>query len=161
VKLCPMFLTATNGSAVAIHDVEPATFRRCALIRDWLGAHGIDRATMLVSSARDLHPFSEGSREFAAWLLDCRSRGDSVVHSTTVRGSMGRESRALRPALSLRGASLAPDELPPRAPLIGEVLRLDIHPADFDRPAEVLALAAVLRRDGRRAAVTYDDLLAA
>jgi hypothetical protein len=37
-------------------------------------------------------------------------------------------------------------------------LRVDLHPADFDRPRHVLALEAVLRGAGRRTAVTYDDL---
>ena len=37
--------------AVAIHDVEPATFDRCALIRDWLADHGVDRVTLLVVPA--------------------------------------------------------------------------------------------------------------
>jgi hypothetical protein len=27
--------------AVALHDVEPATFERCALIRDWLADCGV------------------------------------------------------------------------------------------------------------------------
>src|SRR2546429_9467231 len=27
--------------AVALHDIEPATFERCALIRDWLRDHGV------------------------------------------------------------------------------------------------------------------------
>jgi hypothetical protein len=39
------------------------------------------------------------------------------------------------------------------------VLRLDLHPSDFDRPRHVLALESVLRRSGRRTAVTYDDLV--
>ncbi len=30
--------------AVAIHAIEPATFERSALIRDWLQDHGVDRA---------------------------------------------------------------------------------------------------------------------
>jgi predicted deacetylase len=42
--------------AVALHDVEPATFERCALIRDWLNDHGIERVTLLVIPARDLAP---------------------------------------------------------------------------------------------------------
>ena len=65
--------------AVAIHDVEPATFERCALIRDWLADHGIDRATLLVIPAADLHPFFQRRPDLAAWLLDCRDRGDAVA----------------------------------------------------------------------------------
>jgi hypothetical protein len=42
--------------AVAVHGIEPATFERCAVIRDWLADHGVDRATLLVIPARDLHP---------------------------------------------------------------------------------------------------------
>ena len=42
--------------AVALHGIEPATWERCALIRDWLDDHGVDRVTLLVIPARDLHP---------------------------------------------------------------------------------------------------------
>ena len=72
-------MTRTAGIAVAIHDVEPATFERCALIRDWLADHGIDRATLLVIPAPDLHPFFQRRPDLAAWLLDCRDRGDAVA----------------------------------------------------------------------------------
>ena len=33
-----------SAIAVALHDVEPATFERCALIRDWLADCGVDGA---------------------------------------------------------------------------------------------------------------------
>ena len=39
-------------------------------------------------------------------------------------------------------------------------LRLDLHPADFDRPRDVLAIEALLKGAADRAAVTYDDLAA-
>jgi predicted deacetylase len=69
-----------SGSiAVAIHDVEPATYERCALIRDWLDDHGVDRVTLLVIPAPDLHPFFQRRPELAAWLLDCRDRGDAIA----------------------------------------------------------------------------------
>ena len=42
--------------AVALHDIEPATFERAALLRDWLDDLGVDRVTLLVIPARDLHP---------------------------------------------------------------------------------------------------------
>jgi predicted deacetylase len=54
--------------AVALHDIEPATFERCALIRDWLDDHGVGRVTLLVIPARDLHPLGERSPEMAGWL---------------------------------------------------------------------------------------------
>ena len=65
--------------AVALHDVEPATFERCALIRDWLADHGIARVTLLVIPARDLHPLGERSPEMTSWLRERRLAGDSIA----------------------------------------------------------------------------------
>jgi predicted deacetylase len=73
--------------AVAIHDVEPATFDRCALIRDWLADHGIDRVTLLVVPAPDLHPFFQRRPDLADWLLDCRDRGDAIAQQGFRRDS--------------------------------------------------------------------------
>jgi predicted deacetylase len=71
---------ATRGRiAVALHDIEPATFERCALIRDWLDDHGVDRVTLLVIPARDLHPVGERSPEMASWLLERNRAGDSIA----------------------------------------------------------------------------------
>ncbi len=65
--------------AVALHDVEPATFERCALIRDWLDDHGVDRVTLLVIPARDLHPLGERSPAITAWLHERQLAGDSIA----------------------------------------------------------------------------------
>jgi predicted deacetylase len=65
--------------AVALHGIEPATFERCALIRDWLGDHGMDRVTLLVIPARDLHPIGGRSPEMVAWLSERRRAGDSIA----------------------------------------------------------------------------------
>ena len=65
--------------AVALHDIEPATFERCALIRDWLSDHGVDRVTLLVIPARDLHPLGERSPGMTRWLEECRRAGDSIA----------------------------------------------------------------------------------
>ena len=65
--------------AVAVHGIEPATFERCALIRDWLYDHGVDRATLLVIPARDLHPIGERSPEMVEWLAECARAGDSIA----------------------------------------------------------------------------------
>jgi predicted deacetylase len=65
--------------AVALHGIEPATFERCALIRDWLDDHGVDRVTLLVIPARDLHPVGERSPAMIEWLLDRRQLGDSIA----------------------------------------------------------------------------------
>jgi hypothetical protein len=68
-----------NRIAVALHDVEPATFERCALIRDWLNDLGIDRATLLVVPAPELHPFADTRPELADWLAECVRAGDAVA----------------------------------------------------------------------------------
>ena len=65
--------------AVALQDIEPARFERCALIRDWLDDHGVDRATLLVIPARDLHPVGERSPDMVDWLLERRRLGDSIA----------------------------------------------------------------------------------
>jgi predicted deacetylase len=62
-----------------VHDIEPATFERCALIRDWLNDHGVDRVTLLVIPARDLHPLGERSPDMTRWLIECRRAGDSIA----------------------------------------------------------------------------------
>jgi predicted deacetylase len=74
--------------AVALHGIEPATFERCALIRDWLDDHGIDRVTLLVIPARDLH--------MVGWLSERRRYGDAIAqhgfqHVASRRGVSPRE----------------------------------------------------------------------
>jgi hypothetical protein len=39
----------------------------------------VDRVTLLVIPARDLHPLGERSPELAGWLATCRRRGDSLA----------------------------------------------------------------------------------
>ncbi len=65
--------------AVALHGIEPATFERCAVIRDWLDDHGVDRVTLLVIPARDLHPVGERCPEMIEWLCERRGAGDSIA----------------------------------------------------------------------------------
>jgi hypothetical protein len=65
--------------AVAVHDIEPATFERAALIRDWLDDLGVERATLLVIPARDLHPLSDRRPEVGTWLLERVEHGDAVA----------------------------------------------------------------------------------
>ena len=81
VQLVPARRRATHARtiAVALHGIEPATFERCALIRDWLDDHGVDRVTLLVIPARDLHPVGERSPEMVDWLSERRRGGDSIA----------------------------------------------------------------------------------
>jgi hypothetical protein len=256
--------------AVALHEVEPATFERCARIRDWLDDHGVDRVTLLVIPARDLHPFGERSPEMIQWLAERRRRGDSIaqhgfqherlrrpdwtqrlrapamghqraaefvgldgpdtrraveagwrvlklagmepdgfvapayaytrelrttlttegrlsvrfrwwagllrMHSaltghTSSRTNSGGSSasahhRLLAPAWDVgsEGAvrrALAPSLIRAGSLVQGRTLRLDLHPADLDRPRHMMALERVLSRAGkRRTAITYDELAA-
>jgi hypothetical protein len=80
-----MFVVGTSQRArqstilVALHDVEPATFDRCALIRDWLADHGVERVTLLVIPARDLHPLHDRRPEITEWLHECQRRGDAIA----------------------------------------------------------------------------------
>ena len=89
--------------AVALHDIEPATFERCALIRDWLSDHGVDRVTLLVIPARDLHPLGERSPEMTSWLAERRSAGDSIAqhgfqHERTRRQGLSPQALLRSPA---------------------------------------------------------------
>jgi predicted deacetylase len=71
--------TPRRTIAVALHDIEPATFERCALIRDWLDDHGVDHVTLLVIPARDLHPLAERSPEMVSWLIERERGGDAIA----------------------------------------------------------------------------------
>jgi predicted deacetylase len=99
--------------AVALHDIEPATFERCALIRDWLDDHGVGRVTLLVIPARDLHPLGERSPAMAGWLAERRWTGDSIAQH-------GFQHEQLR-----RGAFSGRTLLPPRGRRSAEFVGLD------------------------------------
>jgi predicted deacetylase len=79
--------------AVALHDIEPATFERCALIRDWLDDHGVNRVTLLVIPARDLHPLAERSPEMVSWLVERERGGDAIAQHGFQHLRSGRVSR--------------------------------------------------------------------
>jgi hypothetical protein len=102
-----------NMLAVAIHDVEPRSFARTRVIRSWLAERGIDRVTMLVIPAPDLHPIGARAPELAAWLRQSRSGG---------------------------------------------LMRLDVHPADFDLPGHLATIEWVLELAEGRRVITYDEL---
>jgi uncharacterized protein len=230
-------VTKTRAIAVAVHDVEPATFERCALIRDWLDDHGIERVTLLVIPAPDLHPFNDRRPEMAEWLTECAARGDAIAQHGFQHRRSAAASRRANPAAEFVGldaeetrravdagkrvlrlagvqprgfvapayaytdalreilagsfdwwASLVRIHAPAHsttAPALtlgtssavkrltspwlvragalasGNLLRLDLHPADLDHPRHIGAVEGVLKRAQRRVreAVTYDDLV--
>jgi predicted deacetylase len=238
-------VTRRRGAiAVSLHDVEPATFERCALIRDWLDDHGIDRVTLLVIPAPDLHPFHDRRPELAGWLDERAHAGDAIAqhgfqHRQLRRAApprqllaraqggaaaefvgldgeetrravdagrrvlrlagiqprgfvapayaytpalretvaatfewwagLGRLHRANRdatfaPALSLGTSTrlkrwASPLVVRAGAACSGELLRLELHPADLAHPRCVGAVERVLLRARGRTAVTYDDLV--
>jgi predicted deacetylase len=101
-------MTGTRRTiAAAIHDLEPATFERCALIRDWLDDHGVGRVTLLVIPARDLHPLAERSPEMVKWLIERERRGDTIAqHGFQHLRSRPVRKRATGPYQYLRTLSL-------------------------------------------------------
>jgi predicted deacetylase len=136
--------------AVAIHGLEPATFERCALIRDWLSDHGVDRVTLLVIPARDLHPVGERSPEMVRWLSERRRLGDSIAQHgfQHVRGSRASARGALaHPNRLRRGEFVGLDDEETRRALHAgwRLLKLaGIEPDGFVAPA--YAYTTALRR---------------
>jgi hypothetical protein len=140
---------------VALHDIEPATFERCALIRDWLDDHGVDRVTLLVIPARDLHPLGERSPEMARWLLERSRAGDSMAqhgfqHEQLRRGAFSRRSLLRRPSgRSAEFVGLDGDETRRAVDAGRRLLKLaGIEPLGFVAPAYAYtpALREVLPR---------------
>ena len=85
--------------AVALHDVEPESFERCAEIRAWLAERGVERATLLVIPAPRLHPFDVTRPELTDWLRVRTRLGDAVaqhgLQHLRKRGRGGMRVRAL------------------------------------------------------------------
>jgi predicted deacetylase len=92
--------------AVAIHAVEPASFERCALIRDWLDDHGIDRVTLLAVPARDLHPLGERSPAMVQWLRERERSGDAIAQHGFRHVRSRRTSRSREVLTDVRAARL-------------------------------------------------------
>jgi hypothetical protein len=111
--------------AVALHDIEPATFEHCSLIREWLGDLGVDRVTLCVIPAADHHPFFQRSPALTEWLVERRREGDAIAQQGFVGGrpAGARESvehvRAGRRILSLAGLEPRGYRAPSLAHLFG------------------------------------------
>jgi predicted deacetylase len=80
--------------------------------------------------------------------ISTRSHGELKSRALCL-GSSTALKRRLSPPL-VRAAARAP----------GAVMRVDIHPADFDLPSHVATLESLLARAKGRDVVTYDELLA-
>lgn len=140
--------------AVALHDVEPATFERCALIRDWLSDHGVDRVTLLVIPARDLHPLGERSPEMSEWLAERRRAGDSIAqhgfqHERAGRGALSYQTLLSPARRAGEFVGLDADETSRAVNAGWRVLKLaGIEPDGFVAPAYAYtpALRSVLPR---------------
>jgi predicted deacetylase len=87
------------------------------------------------------------SHEWFADIRAVRSRDGDVHAHALCLGSSTKLKRALSPPI-IRAAARA----------TGEVMRIDIHPADFDRPAHIATLETLLDRAQDRKPITYDDL---
>ena len=234
----------TGTIAVAIHDVEPRSYQRVLDIRAWLFEHGIDRVTLLVIPASELHPIGARAPALVEWLHQRAASGDAVAQHglahraalhppwprsllAAVQGGRAAEFPGLDPVATrqrveigqrlLRDAALSPrgfvapgyaytkalrevlSALPfdwsadlggvnthghgrirSRALCLGtstplkralsptvvraaargsdELMRLDVHPADFDLPGHVATLESVLELAVARRTVTYDEL---
>ena len=142
--------------AVALHGIEPATFERCAVIRDWLDDHGVDRVTLLVIPARDLHPVGERSPEMVSWLAERRAAGDSIAQHGFQHVCLRRGSLLAHRAGEFTGLD---EEETRRAVHAGwRVLKLaGIEPDGFVAPA--YAYTTALRQALRRRFSWWADLL--
>ncbi len=121
-------------------------------MRDWLDDHGIDRVTLLVIPARDLHPVGERSPEMVRWLCERREAGDAIAqHGFQHVSTRRRRGRTARSMLSHRPGEFAvlDDEETRRAVNAGwRVMKLaGIEPDGFVAPAYAYteALRSALR----------------
>jgi uncharacterized protein len=98
---------------------------------------------------RALRGVLEESFEWFADLRCVRTRSRGELHSRAL--CLG-SSTPLKRALSPKFVSAASRGC-------GELMRLDVHPADFDLPGHVATLGLLLERAAGREVVTYDGLL--
>jgi uncharacterized protein len=119
---------------------------RTLLARAGLRPHGFVAPAYLYTRAlrREL------TARFSWWadLWTVHTTGGDVAAPALSLGASSAFRRATSPAL-----------LRARAAHAGAVLRLDVHPSDFDRARHVAALERVLARAAGRAPLTYDDLV--
>jgi predicted deacetylase len=122
--------------AVTLHDVEPATYVRCALIREWLDDLGIERATLLVIPAPDLHAFDGRRPELAEWLGERERAGDAIAQHGLHHIRHRRAGHRLRGGSGAEFLGLDADETTRAVDAGRRVLKLaGLEPAGFVAPA--------------------------
>lgn len=167
------------GDAIAQHGLQHRQTRPGPLLsrplRRWQGGEAAEYAGMSGPAAAEsveagrrilsdagLHPrgfvapgyaYTSGLRavlaerfDWWATLLAVHGRPGTSAPALCL-GTSGPVKRTLSPLVVRAGAQLSPT-----------LLRLDLHPADFDRSRHVAAVERVLERARDRVAVTYDDL---
>jgi predicted deacetylase len=119
---------------------------RALMARAGLRPHGFVAPAYLYTRALRRHLTARFS-----WWADLWT-----VHTTG--GDVAAPALSLGTSSAFRRAT-SPPLLRARAAHAGVVMRLDVHPGDFDHARHVAALERVLARAAGRAAMTYDDLI--
>jgi predicted deacetylase len=172
---------AAAGDTVAQHGLHHRRSQRAGRTRDWLADRQGGPAAEFVGltpsqtiaavhdghtllQAAGLHPRGFVAPAYAytsALRRELRRRFDWHAGLLVIHGT-----RPLRAPAHGLGTSTAfkrrtsPTVMRAGARLTGRLLRVDVHPADFDLPRHIDALDAVLRDNASRRPVTYDDLTA-
>jgi len=128
------------------------TIARVRTGRDILRACGLEPYGFVAPGYAYTPELRAELRRTFAWSADLWGLSTRVrrLHAPAVGlGSSTGPKRALSPRVVRTGARLS-----------RRVLRLDVHPADFDVPGHVRALEAVLAAAAGRRPITYDELVA-
>ena len=172
-------LRVQEGDAIAQHGLRHRRRRRAGTVRDWVAdRQGGDAAEFVGMSDRE----TEHAVDFGRALL--RNAGvpprgfvaPAYAYTRALRRTLERRfawyggllaihtTRPRRAAALGLGTSTAfkrrtsPAVMRLGARLPQRVLRVDVHPVDFELTTHVAALDAVLQRHRHRHAMTYDDL---
>jgi predicted deacetylase len=173
---------AAAGDAVAQHGLQHRRTRRAKPPRTWIASWqggaaaefpGLDRGSttialeagrkILAAAGIEARGFvAPAFADTAALRRECDERYDWWATLTQVhrRDATGLTARAL----CLGTSTPLKRALSPYAVRFvsqrGDLLRVEVHPEDFDHPRNMRALERLLRRTAERPAVTYDELLA-
>ena len=93
------------------------------------------------------HEIEQNFDWWASYLRVQRPHGRGLIAPARCLGTSSALKRALSPLAAHVGVP-------------SNLLRIEIHPQDFDHPAHVRALERLILRSRGRTAVTYDDLFA-